>query len=427
MTWTERRAVVAAETAVTERALPEVEGLARQVQQSASVFNNCRSELDRFHRGIDDAARHAASISEHFERSIATAIAAGTPVTPGTVPPARGNGDRWTHASVCLNDGVGFEVVVNPDADDPVSAELAHGNSSNQSLVSLMLELIRPGDRILDIGSHVGTFSLAAAATGAHAMALDASPENVALLRASTFLNSFDTILAVHAAASDAPGFVDFLPRGPWGQVLPNFPGTVKVPAVTVGELVDELHWHPLSFVKIDVEGSEMKTLRGMADLLQDPAGPAVLYESNAHTLAQFGLLPGDLIGYLESLGYASYLVDRPQLVLARPDDIQPQTIVDYLAVKRYPMGLAAAGWQVLPGMSAEDWIERVVGESSHPDVSYRIYALDALGRTDPEVVGHPSITAALAALAEDPDDGVRAAARSWTAAEAPDAKEDSS
>jgi FkbM family methyltransferase len=408
-TWNQRRERIGEAMATTERALTGVEGLELRVQETSRHLSHCLSELDRFGAGIDRASSHAAAISEHYEESTATLVASAAGPAVGPSP-----GDLtgpWTSASVHLDQGMSFEVVVNPDLGDPVSAELARGGTSNQPLVTLMLELVGPGDRILDIGAHVGTFSLAAAARGALPLALDASPENVALLRASAILNGFDGMLAVHAAAGDAPGAVDFLASGPWGQVIANFPGTVKVPAVTVAELVDELAWHPVTFAKIDVEGSELKTLRGMGPLLVGPDAPALLYESNAYTLAQQGLRPADLVDHLEGLGYASYLVDRPRLVLTRPDEVQPHTIVDYLAVKRFPMALAATGWEVLPGMEPQDWVGRVAAECRHPDACNRGYALEALARADAELAAEPVLRAAVAALLDDPDEGVRAAA----------------
>jgi len=409
--------------AVTEAGLSEVEQLARQVQQSANDLSLCISELNRFGTVIEDADRHMATTLDHVEQ-LTTSLLPPSEGEPGQSPPLRADTARWRQASVGLDDGVSFEVVVDPEVDDPVSGELARGASSNQPLISLMLGLVGRGDRILDIGSHVGTFSLAAASVGARPLAIEASRSNVELLRASASLNAFDSVMAVHAAAGDAPGSVDFFAHGPWGQVVESGPHTVKVPAVTVAELVDELAWNPVVFVKIDVEGSEMKTLRGMARLLEGPDAPALLYESNGHTLAQYGVEPGDLVGHLEDFGYASYLVDRPRLIRARPDDIQPHTIVDYLAVKRFPMRLAELGWQVLPAMDSTAWIERVAGECRHPEADYRRHAAGVLGRADRALLSDPALRACLAALLEDPDDRVRSAAIASLPSDAADAKE---
>jgi len=116
---------------------------------------------------------------------------------------------------------VEFDVLTDPRVGDPVSRILAGGNSVDTASVGLMLALIQPGDRVLDIGAHVGTFSLAAAAAGADVVAIEASAENAALLRSSIARNGFKRIRVVQAVASDDPGVLQFAAYGPWGQVAP--------------------------------------------------------------------------------------------------------------------------------------------------------------------------------------------------------------
>src|SRR5262245_22794343 len=74
-----------------------------------------------------------------------------------------------------------FSVFLEPPGphQDPISRELAASGDVSSCLAALMLALTRPGCRILDLGAHLGSIALVAAAAGCHVAAVDASPRNV--------------------------------------------------------------------------------------------------------------------------------------------------------------------------------------------------------------------------------------------------------
>ena len=323
----------------------------------------------------------------------------------------------WVCRRIVLPEGPEFMVMLDTTVHDTVAEYLAAGVTIDQLYLSLMLQLVQPGQLVLDLGAHVGTFSLAAAAAGCRAVAVEAAPHNVELLRASVTRNGFHDVRVVHAAASDEPGTVQFWPRGPWGRLAT--PGadepSVTVPAVTVQDLLLELGEGWPSFVKIDVEGSELRAMRGMREMLAVPSGPPVLYESNGHTLAFYDTTPNDLVAQMESLGYTSYMVSgERRLVRARAGELQPQTLVDYLALKRAPSGLD--GWVVEPGLSREERIALVVADCRHVNEHHRAYMARTLASCEDGTVSHPDVAQALDALTHDPVDDVREAA-SWFSA----------
>ena len=317
---------------------------------------------------------------------------------------------NWVPRRVRLSQGLEFTVVIDATATDPVSSALAAGHLYEPALVSLMLDLVSPGQWVLDLGAHIGMFSLAAAAHGCNVIALEASPLNAALARSAAWRNGFHNLHVVNAVASDQGGEVNFLPDGPWGHVAweEGAAGAVPVPAVLVDDLLVEFGWGGASLVKMDVEGSEVKALGGMKALLGGPDAPPVLFECNAHTLAMAGTSTTELLSAMEALGYANYLIDPGRLTRLDATELQPQTVADVLALKRRPAGLR--DWVVAPRMNADELIRRLVAESAHSNPDCRIHAARTMLAAGPAVLEDPRIIEALDALASDPEGRVRSA-----------------
>lgn len=261
---------------------------------------------------------------------------------------------------------VRFDIVIDPAADDPVARSLCQTTASflrrwfwppRHSLphLDLFLPLVRPGDNVLDLGAHLGTFSLAAAAAGCNVLAVEASPRNTALLEESVRRNRFERMRVVQAAASDRSGTIDFCPFGPFGHIatpatqLPRMP----IRALRIDDLLDEIGWRKVAFIKMDIEGSELAAVRGMTRLLGRPDAPPVLFESNAYALGFYDATPALLLSTLEQFGYRIYRADARRRTSVAPDDMQPEVVIDYLAAKRIPDAFPA--WKIeTPATQAE-------------------------------------------------------------------------
>ena len=183
-----------------------------------------------------------------------------------------------------------------------------------------------------------------------------------------------------------------------------------------IDDLVRDLDWHPVSFVKIDVEGWEPQVLNGMRGLLSGADAPALLYECNGHTLLPFDTHPEELVAAVERLGYTSYLVDDGRLIRVSSADFQPQTLVDYLAVKSVP---SAAGWQVEDELSLPERMARIATDSSHANPAHRLFMARALERAG-ALLAEPTVRETLERLRDDDDEAVRKASTWWDPATLP-------
>ncbi len=316
-------------------------------------------------------------------------------------------------STVTATGGVRFAVVTGSEADDPISQSLAAGvyPADYLPLFHLLTELVPPGGRVLDLGAHVGTFSLAAAAAGYQVTSVEASPRNVALLKASVARNDWDRLKVVHAGVSDSPGVLEFCPHGPYGHVLTpatNFP-SVKVAAVRVDDLLADVGWDRADFIKMDIEGSEVAGVRGMAELLSRADAPPIVYEANGHTLSFYEQTPQSLKSALEGFGFRNYLMEPGRLVGVRAGDLQPATCVDYLALKQAPANLD--GWRIEESMSPKKVINRLLASCASANVAERLYAVRAIAGAPEAIQSHRRVRAAVNSLRSDTAEEVRAAA----------------
>lgn len=331
--------------------------------------------------------------------------------------PRRADGAAVVSA-VTVRPGVRFTVVTGSRDTDTISRGLAAGAfpGLHRPLVALLEALVPPGGRVLDLGAHVGTFTLSAAALGYEVLAVEASPRNADLLGESLRRNGFGRARVVHAAVSDRPGTVAFQPAGPYGHVVApgadpgEGEGVVHVEALAIDDLLDRVGWDCVDFLKLDVEGSELAALRGLARRLARPDAPPVFVESNGFMLGQFGATPETLKEALEDLGYRNHLVEPGLLRPWRRGELQPSAVVDLLATRGAPRFLGD-GWRLGPPLAPKEVAGRVVatcGSEAHVE---RAFIAGVLERADPALLAARPVRRAVRALRADPAEDVRAAA----------------
>lgn len=312
-----------------------------------------------------------------------------------------------------------------PGPVDPVVRELlANDEFPPHAPNHLFLRLLRRGMTFLDLGSHVGTFSLPAAALGARVVAVDAHPQHARLLEAAAAHNGFtDRLTVVHAAVAEARGEVELVCNFGWSIVEhpENVPEEVagarrvRVPSLSTRDVLAEAGVTRIDLIKMDLEGSETRALAGMWEMLEGADAPPVLFEVNPLGLEWLGSSDRELLGGFERLGYRLYKLERSEhkrllvpidsdFFLAAPSD-------DVLAIKGVP---DVEGWCLHPPLSRHDQVDRAVQAARSPFSSDRWKVARRLRRAPPWLLRDPLIREALRALRHDLDPKVRAEA-AWS------------
>ena len=133
---------------------------------------------------------------------------------------------------------------------------------------------VRAGDVVLDVGSHLGTFTRKALKAGARlVVGFEIDPATIICYK-KTFQEEIDAgrVILVEAAAWETSGELQFRNWGVATTVIPlpqadDARGTVV--ATTIDETIERLELDRVDFVKMDIEGSERHALRGAEKTLK--------------------------------------------------------------------------------------------------------------------------------------------------------------
>jgi FkbM family methyltransferase len=185
--------------------------------------------------------------------------------------------------------------------------------------VRFMRRWLRHGDVVVDVGAHVGFFTLLAArlvGPGGHVRAFEPVPTNFDALDRNLSMNGYTWVSTLRAAVSDAPGTVSLgLDQARLvGTSTADFSvggalSSIEAPAVTLDHVVgaDER----VRLLKIDAEGHEPQVLAGAAAILERSPPDAILFEVNATRLAGQGALAEDIFEPLAAHGYRLHGLGR--------------------------------------------------------------------------------------------------------------------
>jgi len=181
-----------------------------------------------------------------------------------------------------------------------------HAQPYEPQLTAFIAEAVRPGSVFVDVGANIGLFTLLAArcaSPGGRVLAFEPHPGARAQLRHLIALNGLTDVVTVSdAALSDrsAPATTLFLASdsalstldpalAPLGGLHP-FRTSVKVPVSSLDDWLaaSGAAWAltPIDVMKIDVEGTEERVLRGMTRTLARHPSLKIVCETTAGSAA---------------------------------------------------------------------------------------------------------------------------------------------
>ncbi|MGH7448831.1 MAG: FkbM family methyltransferase [Longimicrobiales bacterium] len=144
------------------------------------------------------------------------------------------------------------------------------GGTYEPEQTRLFQDHIPAGATVLDIGAHVGYYTLLAsvlAGAGGRVCAFEPDPMNHAFLRRHIALNHLGNVAVENVAVSDRGGTASFAFGTGSGTGRLDAGGTLAVRTVRLDDYCRASGLAP-GFLKIDVEGAELNVLRGAAEVI---------------------------------------------------------------------------------------------------------------------------------------------------------------
>jgi FkbM family methyltransferase len=187
----------------------------------------------------------------------------------------------------------------------------------------LMQTLVQPGDTFIDIGAHIGFFSLVVGCyrRGVKVLAFEPNPKNYRILKANVEINALGDMTCQPIAISDADGMAElYLTESDMSASLMKdfqMQDTKQIESIEVRtrSLDSYLQQHKIDgpmIIKVDIEGHEPAFFRGAMETLSRRRPDIileVLYDQDPV-----------LVSWLKSLGYHFYpITDGGLLELDAP------------------------------------------------------------------------------------------------------------
>jgi FkbM family methyltransferase len=193
-------------------------------------------------------------------------------------------------------------------------------------VVQAFTKILKPGDGFIDVGAHIGYFSLwAATLVGESGWVVTCEPErsNYDHILQNIQLNAFQNLqvlnIAVGAESKDTQFFVNQDNDGghalwdvgehPFNKKSKSNPIPQAIRMETLDWVVEHYNLSNLKLIKIDTEGAEHSILQGANRLLTKVKVPYIIAEMNHFGLQQMGTSEQAYLGYVRSCGYETYVL----------------------------------------------------------------------------------------------------------------------
>ncbi|MDF1501030.1 MAG: FkbM family methyltransferase [Anaerolineales bacterium] len=181
-------------------------------------------------------------------------------------------------------------------------------------------EVLRPGDVVLDIGAHVGYYTLLASrlvGPDGNVFAFEPLPRNATYIERHIRINRLENVTLSQLAISDRTGTAHFGGGVSSSTGRIDMTGDLEVDTASLDDLLQTGKIAPPNVLKIDVEGAEMDVLAGGQETIR--SGRPVIFLAT-HGADQHGVC----LKFLRSFGYALQPlnadgVDQASEILALP------------------------------------------------------------------------------------------------------------
>ncbi len=191
-----------------------------------------------------------------------------------------------------------------------------------------LFSLCEPTFNVLDIGTNIGysLLRLSGLASSGRVAGFEPDPVNHSACIKNLELNKHANNVRVYnmgLGESVMEAGIEVRTAGNRGanRIAVSTPGTGKISLSKLDTIFSELNWQRLDLVKIDVEGYELKVLKGGASVLKKFL-PTLFIEVNDQNLRHQGDSADNLVSFILTLGYTHIRDAETNRLLSQNEDI---------------------------------------------------------------------------------------------------------
>lgn len=254
------------------------------------------------------------------------------------------------------------QLIMTLDRHSPVHqmmiAELQSSGGYEIASQLFMTRVLREGDTFVDIGAHIGYFTMMAAATvndHGRVIAVEPMEENHRQLAAHIEVNQLNHVQIIKSVISDIDGEVQlhFNADNDGGHALWNpgehplnelsrqNPRSVTVPSCKLSTLLENQNIDHVRLLKIDTEGAEAQILKSSRDVFTDGRVDFAVIEVNITGLHCLGSNIPSLFSLARDIGFVLCLPQEnggPPILLAADNEPDPRSV--YNLILAHPKAL---------------------------------------------------------------------------------------
>ena len=167
---------------------------------------------------------------------------------------------------------------------------------------------IKEGDIVIDVGANIGYYTLIFAqlvGASGKVFAFEPEPKNFEILKKNIEVNNYQNIIAEQKIVSDESGMVKLFiaEKGIVGHRLQQKTDSqkfIEVESIILDNYLKNLNLsEKINFIKIDVEGAEVKVLEGSKIMIEKSDQLKIFTEFNREDIKKYDYNPEYLLSFL--------------------------------------------------------------------------------------------------------------------------------
>jgi FkbM family methyltransferase len=225
-------------------------------------------------------------------------------------------------------------------SEGPMLQALARGEFYEPEVSYFITNVLQEGDTFIDVGGHIGYFSMLAAHTvgpEGHVYTFEPESRNASHIRAHIALNEVANVDLIEEAVGDEEGVAGLhvnadntgghalwdVGEHPYNAQSRVHHEVKPVRRGTLAQLLAKTAEQRVRLVKIDAEGSELRILKGAMLLLLARKVPYVICEINEFALQKMGATGQGMRAFMQACGYGCYrmIPESPFLIPFPPEE----------------------------------------------------------------------------------------------------------